>query len=52
MLDFHMLTTLLLWAGPGEHADHAWMALELVAMAFAPDGEVFTWRAERAIVEG
>lgn len=43
--------SLLLWAGLGEQADHAWQALTLVALAFAPAGEPFTWQREREIVE-
>lgn len=41
----------LLHAGLAEQADHAWWALELVAMAFDPNSDVVKWKPDADIVE-
>lgn len=42
----------LLHAGLAEQADHAWWALELVALAFDPNSDVIKWTREKEIEQG
>jgi hypothetical protein len=41
---------LLFFSGPGDQADHTWIALDLVARSFDPNDDVIAWTLPREIV--